>query len=164
VTAFKSYTYLDQAPVQEIDIHEGLEDTLVILQHRLGAGIAVVRNYASDLPRVQAYGSELNQVWTNLIDNALDAMAGQGELRLRTERHDDAIAVEIADTGPGIPAEHQARIFEPFFTTKPPGMGAGLGLHIAYNVVVLRHHGQLQVTTQPGATCMRVLLPFGDPR
>jgi signal transduction histidine kinase len=161
VAAVKNYAYLDQAPVQDVDIHAGLENTLVVLRHKLGAGISIARDYAPDLPRVGAYGSELNQVWTNLIDNALDAMAGQGELHLRTEQQERAVVVEIADTGPGIPAEIQPRIFEPFFTTKPPGAGTGLGLHIAYNVVVLRHHGHLQVTSQPGATRFRVQLPLG---
>ncbi|MCC7494274.1 MAG: cyclic nucleotide-binding domain-containing protein [Fimbriimonadaceae bacterium] len=164
VAAVKSYAFLDQAPVQDVDVQAGLEDTLVILRHKIGAGIVVARDYDPDLPRIVAYGSELNQVWTNVIDNALDAMAGQGELCLRTTRHDAMVVVEIADTGPGMPAAVQERIFEPFFTTKPPGAGAGLGLHIVYNVVVLRHQGQVQVASQPGATRFRVLLPRGGPR
>jgi signal transduction histidine kinase len=161
VKAVKSYTYLDQAPVQAVDVHEGLENTLIILQHKLKAGIQVRKDYAADLPRIEAFGGELNQAWTNIIDNAIDAMQGQGELGLRTERHGDRIVVAITDNGPGIPIEIQPRIFEPFFTTKPPGAGTGLGLHIAFNIIVHRHRGQIQVVSQPGATCFRVTLPIG---
>ena len=131
VKAVKAYTYLDQAPIQQMDMHEGLDNTLVILRHKLKSGITVVRNYAPDLPRIEAYASELNQVWTNLIDNAADAMKGQGRLTLRTYRRDERVVVEIADDGPGIPPEIQSRIFDLFFTTKPTGSGTGLGLHIA---------------------------------
>jgi signal transduction histidine kinase len=159
VKAVKSYTYLDQAPVQAVDVHEGLENTLVILRHKLKDGVTVRREYARDLPRIEAYGSELNQVWTNMIDNAIDAMQGRGELVVRTFPHNGHVVVEINDDGPGIPPEIQARIFEPFFTTKPPGVGAGLGLHIAYNIVAQKHGGQIQVISQPGATCFRVTLP-----
>jgi signal transduction histidine kinase len=159
VKAVKSYSYLDQAPVQEIDIHEGLENTLIILNHRLKPGIQVNRQFGMDLPRLEAYASELNQVWTNLIDNAIDAMQGQGELSLRTYARDDCVIVEVCDTGSGIPKEIQPRIFEPFFTTKPPGSGTGLGLNIVYSIVVLKHNGQIQVNSRPGDTCFQVSLP-----
>ncbi len=159
MTSVKGYAYLDQAPEQEVDVHEGLEDTLIILKHKLGTGITLRREYARGLPRIEVFGSELNQVWTNLIDNALDAMQGHGELEVRTYANRDQIVVEIRDDGPGIPIEIQQRIFEPFFTTKSVGEGTGLGLHIAYDIVVLRHHGQLNLASEPGFTCFRVTLP-----
>src|SRR5574341_669640 len=164
VKAVKAYTYLDQAPVQQVDVHEGLDNTLVILRHKLKSGITVVRDYAPDLPRIEAYASELNQVWTNLIDNAADAMKGQGRLILRTYLRDDRVVVEITDDGPGIPLEIQPRIFDLFFTTKPTGSGTGLGLHIAYNSVVHKHRGQITLTSQPGATTFQVVLPIPLPR
>ncbi len=164
VKAVKAYTYLDQAPIQQVDVHEGLDNTLVILRHKLKAGITVVRNYAPDLPRIEAYASELNQVWTNLIDNAADAMKGQGRLTLRTYRRDERVVVEVADDGPGIPPEVQPRIFDLFFTTKPTGSGTGLGLHIAYNSVVHKHRGQITLTSRPGATTFQVVLPIQLPR
>ena len=139
-------------------MHDGLENTLVILRHKIKASIRVARDYAADLPRIEAYGSELNQVWTNIIDNAVGAMQGQGELILRTYVRKNEVVVEIGDNGPGIPPEVQPRIFEPFYTTKPPGVGTGLGLHITYNIVN-RHHGQIRVTSRPGATCFQVTLP-----
>jgi signal transduction histidine kinase len=160
VKAVKSYTYLDQAPIQDVDIHEGLENTLVMLQHKIKSGVNVVRQYAHDLPRVEAFASDLNQVWTNIIDNAIDAMGGQGELVLKTYLKDDHVVVEIQDSGPGIPLEIQPRIFEPFFTTKPPGSGSGLGLNIAYDIVVNKHHGEIHLTSQPGATCFQIVLPI----
>jgi signal transduction histidine kinase len=159
VKAVKTYSYLDQAPIQEVDLHEGLENTLVILRHKLAQGTRVVREYAPDLPRIEAYASELNQVWTNIIDNAIDAMGGQGELVLRTYAKDGRVVVEISDNGPGIPPEIQSRIFEPFYTTKAPGVGTGLGLHIAYSIVAQKHQGQIRVTSRPGATCFQVTLP-----
>jgi len=159
VKAVKSYTYLDQAPIQEVDVHEGLENTLVILRHKLKSGVEVTRAYGQGLPRIEAYASELNQVWTNLIDNAVDAMQGHGELILRTYAREGRVWVEIQDSGPGIPKELQQRIFEPFFTTKPPGSGSGLGLHIAYDIVVNKHHGEIHIQSQPGATCFQVGLP-----
>jgi signal transduction histidine kinase len=159
VKAVKTYSFLDQAPIQQVDIHEGLENTLVMLKYKLKTGIEIKRDYAPDLPRIEAYGSELNQVWTNLIDNAVDAMQGQGEISLRTYARSDNVIVEIADNGPGIPPEVQQRIFEPFFTTKGPGTGTGLGLHIVYNIVVDKHHGQITVRSQPGETCFQVTLP-----
>jgi signal transduction histidine kinase len=160
VRAVKTYSYLDQAPIQEVDIRESLENTLVILRSKTKAGISITRDYADNVPRVEAYGSELNQVWTNIIDNAIDAMQGQGELILRTTyTRDGYVAIEIIDNGPGIPPEVQPRIFDPFLTTKGPGVGTGLGLHIAYNIVVHKHHGQIQVASKPGETCFRVVLP-----
>jgi signal transduction histidine kinase len=161
VKAVKTYSYLDQAPIQEVDVEESLENTLVILRPKIKQGISIVRDYADDVPRIEAYGSELNQVWTNIIDNAIDAMRGQGELVLRTyAKDDDVIVVEITDNGPGIPPEIQPRIFEPFFTMKAPGVGTGLGLHIAYNIVVHKHHGQIQVASKPGETRFRVTSPI----
>ena len=159
VAAMKSYTYLDQAPLLEVDIHEGLENTLVIMQHKLKKGVTIKREYSTDLPRIEAYASELNQVWTNIIDNAIDAMNGRGELSLRTYAEDDHVVVEIADNGPGIPREIQARIYEPFFTTKPPGKGTGLGLHISHDIVANRHRGLLLVESKPGETRFKVILP-----
>jgi predicted CoA-binding protein len=145
--------------VQPVDLHEGLENTLIVLNHKLKDGIQVVRDYAPGLPIIQAYGSELNQVWTNIIDNAAGAMNGKGELEICTRREGEWIVVEITDTGPGIPAEIQPRIFDPFFTTKPPGKGTGLGLNITYNIVVYRHAGDIQVFSRPGHTTFQVRLP-----
>jgi len=159
VKAVKSYSYLDQGPVQLVDIHEGIESTLVILRYKLKYGVNVVRDYAPDLPRVEAYASVLNQVWTNLIDNAIDAMDGKGELRIRTFAQGTDVVVEIADNGPGIPAEIRDRIFDAFFTTKAVGAGTGLGLYITYNAVVHQHHGQITVESAPEGTTFRVTLP-----
>jgi signal transduction histidine kinase len=167
VKAVKSYSYLDQAPVQLVDVHEGLENTLVILRHKLKGGVTVVKDYAPGLPRIEAYASELNQVWTNLIDNAIDAMGGHGEIRIRTYREEkptdgdtrEDIVVEISDNGPGIPPELRERIFDAFFTTKEPGKGTGLGLHITYNIVVNQHHGEIKAESKPGQTTFRVTLP-----
>jgi signal transduction histidine kinase len=160
VKAVKTYSYLDQAPIQDVDVVESLENTLVLLRPRITTGVKVTRDYAEDVPRIEAYGSELNQVWTNLIDNAIDAIAGQGELTLRAFTAENVVTVEVIDDGPGIPPEIQPRIFEPFYTTKAPGLGTGLGLHIAYNIVVHKHRGQLQVASKPGETCLRVVLPI----
>ena len=163
VGAVKSYAYLDQAPVQRIDVRKGLDDTLVILRHKLKAGIEVTRDYQADLPEIEAWGSELNQVWTNLIDNAADAMDGRGAISIRAEATDgNQVRVTICDSGPGIPPEVVAKMFEPFFTTKPPGVGSGLGLHISHNVVV-RHGGRIDVETRPGSTCFVVSLPVSLP-
>jgi len=159
VRAMKSYTYLDQAPLLEVDVHEGLENTLVIMQHKLKQGVTVKREYSSNLPRIEAYASELNQVWTNIIDNAIDAMNGKGEITLRTHEENDQVIVEIIDNGSGIPKEIQSRILEPFFTTKPPGQGTGLGLHISHDIVVNRHHGRLLVESKPGETKFKIILP-----
>ncbi len=160
VKALKSYTYLDQAPVQSVDIHEGLNDTLVMLRSKLKAGVQVRREYAQDLPRIEAFGSELNQVWTNIIDNAVSAMDGQGEIVVRTYRQDAWVIVEIKDTGPGIPQNIQAKIFDPFFTTKPPGKGTGLGLSISHTIIVQKHKGKIAVYSRPGKTCFEVKLPL----
>lgn len=159
VSAVKSYVYMDQAPLQEIDVHEGLENTLVILHHKL-KNIEVVREYDRTLPAISAYGSELNQVWTNLLGNAIDALEGQGKIWLRTWRENDHVIVEVADNGPGIPEEIQSRIFEPFFTTKGVGKGSGLGLDIARRIIVMYHKGDLQVSSRPGATRFTVRLPI----
>jgi signal transduction histidine kinase len=160
VHAVKSYTYLDQAPLLEVDVHEGLESTLVIMQHKLKKGVTVRREYASELPRIQAYASEINQVWTNIIDNAVDAMKGKGEIKIKTYEEDQHVIVEITNTGPGIPQEIQSRIFEPFFTTKAPGHGTGLGLHISHDIIANRHRGQLKVESKAGETTFRAELPI----
>lgn len=162
VKAVKEYSYLDQAPLQEVNIHDGLENTLTILRNKWKQGITINRNYARDLPKIEAYASELNQVWTNIIDNAIDAMQGQGELTLCTYGEPDNLCVEICDNGPGIPPEVMPRLFDAFFTTKPVGMGTGLGLHISYNIIVLKHHGRLTVESKPGYTCFKIALPFSQ--
>ncbi|MGI2904976.1 ATP-binding protein [Tolypothrix sp. VBCCA 56010] len=159
VQAVKDYSYMDQAPLQEIDIHEGLESTITILNHKLKQGVVVKREYDCHTPRISAYGSELNQVWTNLIDNAIDAMNGQGEIQIRTVCENDFLLVEIADNGPGIPPEIQSHIFEPFFTTKGVGQGTGLGLHTVYRVVVGQHLGDIRLFSQPGKTKFQIRLP-----
>ncbi len=161
VKAVKAYSYLDQAPIQEVDVHEGLENTLIILRSKL-AGIQIVRDYAPDLPHIEAYGSELNQVWTNILDNAAYVLEGHGSIRLHTFTDDGQVCIEIQDSGPGIPPDVQQRIFEPFFTTKPPGIGTGLGLHIAYSIVN-NHYGRIRVTSEPGSTCFEVSLPVRLP-
>jgi signal transduction histidine kinase len=158
VKALKTYVYLDQAPVQDVDVHEGLENTLVILRHKLKQGVNVRREFDSDLPRIPAYGSELNQVWTNLIDNAIDAMDGHGELIIRTRWKSPWVIVDFQDSGPGIPPEIQPKLFSPFFTTKPLGKGTGLGLSISYNII-RKHKGEITVTSRPGETCFEVCLP-----
>ena len=160
VKAVKTYSYLDQAPIQEVDVIASLENTLVLLRPKITADICITRDYADDVPRIEAYGSELNQVWTNIIDNAIEAIEGRGELTLSAYTTDGAVTVDVIDDGPGIPHEIQPRIFEPFFTTKAPGVGTGLGLHIAYNIVVNKHRGQIQVASKPGETRLRVVLPI----
>jgi signal transduction histidine kinase len=163
VRAVKEYSYMDQAPKQEIDVHDGLENTLIMLCYKLKHGVTVVRDCDRTLPRFCAYGGELNQVWTNLIDNAIDAVRGQGELRVRTAHDGDNVLVEIADTGNGIPADVQPRIFEPFFTTKDVGIGTGLGLDVVWRIVVNRHHGSVRVESVPGDTRFEVRLPLELP-
>lgn len=160
VKAIKGYSYMDQAPLQEIDLHDGIENTLLILNHCLKKGVIVNREYDRTLPRICAYASELNQVWTNLIDNAIDAMDGKGDLTIRTYRENSCLVVEIADTGMGIPPAIQTRIFEPFFTTKGVGQGTGLGLEIAYRIIVKRHKGDIHFESKPGNTRFRVSLPI----
>lgn len=160
VKALKGYSFLDQAPVQNVDVHEGIDNTLIILGSKLKQGVVVRRDYAPDLPMIEAYGSELNQVWTNLIDNAVDAMNGKGELVIRSKRMEKGIGVEVEDTGPGIPEKIKSRIFDAFFTTKPPGKGTGLGLNVTYNIVVHRHRGSIEADSAPGRTTFRVWLPL----
>ena len=165
VTAVKGYSYLDQAPRQRVDVRVGLEQTLVILRHRLHEGrVTVEKHLADDLPEIEVYGSELNQVWTNLVDNAIDAMDGGGTLTLRAERDPDGsgVRVSVCDSGPGIPPEVRARLFEPFYTTKPPGKGTGLGLHISHNVVA-RHGGRIDVDSSAEGTCFHIVLPVDAP-
>jgi len=160
VRAIKEYTYMDQGPDQQVDIHQGLEGTLLLLRHRLKHGIAVKLDFDRSLPAICARGSELNQVWTNLIDNAVDAMQGAGELRIRTARELDRLLVEIGDNGPGIPPEIRDRIFEPFFTTKGVGQGTGLGLETASRIV-REHGGDITVESAPGDTRFQIRLPLG---
>ena len=159
IKAIKEYSYMDQAPVQEVDIEHGLETTLTIMHHKLKRGITIARDYAPNLPKVMANGSELNQVWTNLIDNAADAMKGTGTLTVRTTRENDFVLVEIADNGPGIPAEVKSRIFDPFFTTKGVGEGTGLGLDIV-NRIVKNARGQVNVISSPGDTRFQIRIPI----
>lgn len=159
IKAIKEYSYMDQALVQEVDVIKGLENTLTIMNHKLKRGIAVVREYAPDLPKVMVNGSELNQVWTNLIDNAADAMKDGGTLRIRVARENEFVLVEIADTGPGIPPEVKSRIFDPFFTTKPVGQGTGLGLDFVYRIVT-GMHGNVSVNSVPGDTRFEVRIPI----
>jgi len=160
VSAIKDYTHMDRAAVAEVDLHEGLDSTLTILGYRLKKGsITVERHYDRTLPRVTAHGSELNQVWTNLIVNSLDAIDGQGTITITTRRSTaGGVAVEIADDGPGIPPEQQSRVFEPFFTTKGVGEGSGLGLDIVRRIVA-GHRGDITLRSQPGATVFTVTLP-----
>ena len=160
VGAVRSYSYLDQTPRQTVDVHEGLENTLVLLAHKLRAKhVDIVRDLDPQLPGIEASGSELNQVWTNLIDNAVDALDDGGRITLRTSRQGERLCIEIGDDGPGIPAELQKRIFDAFFTTKPVGEGTGLGLDIAQRIVV-RHHGELRLHSEPGDTRFQVMLPL----
>jgi signal transduction histidine kinase len=141
-------------------VHELLDSTLLMLSGKIGKGVTVVRDYDRTLPEIPAYASELNQVWTNLIDNAVSAMDGTGTLTVRTAKDRDRVLVEFRDTGPGVPPEIRQRIFEPFFTTKPVGQGTGLGLDISWRIVVNKHHGDLQVESVPGDTRFRVWLPL----
>jgi signal transduction histidine kinase len=161
VQAIKAYTYMDRAALQEIDVHEGIEATLTILHHKLKhTHIAVERDYAPDLPHVCVYGSELNQVWTNLLDNAIDALGETGTIRIATAPWEETgVEVTISDDGPGIPEDAQRQVFEPFFTTKAIGSGTGLGLDTARRIVRERHTGQLGLRSQPGETTFTVRLP-----
>jgi signal transduction histidine kinase len=163
VRAVKEYSYMDQTPQQEVDIHTALENTLIMLRHRLKHGVEVVRDYDRTLPPVGAHGSELNQVWTNLISNAIDAMNGTGKLRIRTAREDKFAVVEVIDNGSGIPPELQPRIFEPFFTTKPVGEGTGLGLDTVRRIVT-SHHGTVDFESRPGETRFTVRIPLTTPK
>jgi signal transduction histidine kinase len=159
VRAIKEYSYMDQMPQQDIDVHDGIENTLVMLGGRLKRGIKVNREYDRSVPKIPAYGSELNQVWTNLIDNASDALGGKGEIWIRTACEFSRVLVEIRDDGPGIPSEIKNRIFDPFFTTKPVGQGTGLGLDTVYRIV-RKHNGEIAVDSKPGDTRFQVRLPF----
>jgi signal transduction histidine kinase len=160
VGAAKQYSQLDRAPHQIIDVHVLLDATLVMLQAKIPVGIRTVKDYDRTLPSIPAYAAELNQVWTNLIDNAVAAMGETGTLTLRTARENDRLIVEVSDTGPGIAPEVRPRIFEPFFTTKPVGEGTGLGLDISYRIVVNKHHGEIRVQSTPGNTSFQVVLPI----
>jgi signal transduction histidine kinase len=146
--------------VQSVDVREGLENTLIILHSKLKQGVTVVKEYADDLPAIDAYASELNQVWTNLIDNAIDAMDGEGTLVIRAWEEKPWLVVEIEDNGEGISEEHLSKVFDPFFTTKGPGEGTGLGLNISRNLVVQKHQGEITVASRPGRTCFTVRLPL----
>ena len=161
VAAAKRYSNMDRAPHERVDIHLGLKSTLVMLGSKL-EGIKVVKDFDHSLPKVPVYAAELNQVWTNLIDNAVQAMEGHGTLTLRTSMDGDRVRVEVGDTGPGVPEKLRQRIFEPFFTTKPVGQGTGLGLDISYRIVVGRHGGDLAVESQPGDTRFIVRLPLTE--
>ncbi len=163
VDAAKQYSQLDRAPFRNADVHELLDSTLMMLSAKIGPQIKVVKDYDRTLPKIPAYPAELNQVWTNLIDNAvsaIDSAGGEGTLTVRTALDHDRLLVEFRDTGVGIPAEHRGRIFDPFFTTKPVGEGTGLGLDISWRIVVNKHHGTIQVESEPGDTRFQVLLPL----
>lgn len=162
VQAMKSYSHLDQGVQQLVDIHEGLEDTLRLFDFKLKQGIEIRRNYARNLPKILAYGSELNQVWTNLIDNAIDAIADKGTIEIATTDNGDRLQIQITDSGSGIPNEVQSRIFEPFFTTKPVGKGSGLGLETVRRIVENRHRGTLTFESTPGKTRFTVCLPISS--
>ncbi|MEV4412656.1 ATP-binding protein [Catellatospora sp. NPDC049609] len=163
VSAAKQYSQLDRAPYQEVDVNDLVKATLAMFSGKLGRGVTVVKELDRTLPKIPAYAAELNQVWTNLIDNALGAMGETGTLTVRTGRENDSVFVEVGDTGPGIDPAIRPRIFEPFFTTKPVGEGTGLGLDISYRIVVNKHHGDIRVESSPGDTRFRVLLPVEPP-
>lgn len=160
VGAIKSYSQMDRASVQDVDVTDGLESSLLMLGYKLRDSVTVVRDYSADLPRIQAYPGELNQVWTNLIDNAIDAMAGAGTLRLSTGADGNEVVIEVGDTGPGMPPQVAARAFEAFYTTKDVGKGTGLGLDIAQRIVVERHGGTITIDSRPGETVLRVRIPY----
>jgi len=163
VQSAKQYSQLDRAPFQVVDVHELLDATLLRLSAKIGKGVTVVKDYDRTLPKISAYASELNQVWTNIIDNAISAMARTGTLTVRTARDEDWLLVVIGDTGPGVPDEIKSRIFEPFFTTKPVGEGTGLGLDISWRIVVTKHHGDLRLRSGPGDTRFEIRLPLTAP-
>lgn len=164
VGAAKQYSQMDRSPHQSIDVHDGLNSTLIMLSRKIGDQVRVVKDYDSSLPKVSAYAAELNQVWTNLIDNAVDAMHRSGTLTLHTARDGEQLLVEIGDTGPGVPDDMHQQIFEPFFTTKPVGEGTGLGLDVSWRIVVNRHGGSMRVISEPGDTRFQVRLPLTEPR
>jgi signal transduction histidine kinase len=161
VGAIKTYTHMDKAASREVDVHAGLNSTLIMLGHKLKKGnVEVVRDYEKNLPRVCGHAGELNQVWTNLLDNAIDAVEGHGRITVRTASENGRVLVEVADDGPGIPKDVKDRIFEPFYTTKDVGKGTGLGLDISYRVVVEDHKGDIRVLSEPGDTRFQVRLPI----
>ena len=164
VAAIKSYSQMDRASMQQVDVTDGIDSALVMLGHKRRPGIAVVHDYSASLPRIQAYPGELNQVWTNLIDNALDAMNGAGTLKLAARVEEEHIVVEVGDTGPGMPSQVASRAFDAFYTTKDAGKGTGLGLDIARRTVVERHGGLITIDSQPGNTVLRVRLPIRPPK
>ena len=161
--ALRGYSYRDRAPQQDVDVRRGLDDTLTMLEHKRPAGVRVVRDYADDVPVITGFGGQLNQVWTNLIDNAIDAVGESGVITVRVRSGDGGVTVEVVDDGPGIPAELQGRVFDPFVTTKDPGRGTGLGLNISHQIVTEVHHGRLAVRSRPGATAFTVNLPARPP-
>jgi signal transduction histidine kinase len=163
VTAAKQYSQMDRAAHQWIDVHSGLDSTLVMLTHKIGDGIKVVKDYDRSLPQIPAHPAELNQVWTNLIDNAVQAMKGVGTLTIRTYEEKERLVVSIGDSGPGVPDDLKKRVFEPFFTTKPVGEGTGLGLDISFRIVVNRHGGDITLSSKPGDTRFMVRLPLTEP-
>ncbi len=163
VGAARQYSQMDRGPFQVVDLHDLLDSTLVMLSGKIGKGVTVVKDYDRGLPMIPVYAAELNQVWTNLIDNAVQAMAGEGTLTIRTSRYQEQAQVEICDTGPGIAEDIRGRVFEPFFTTKPVGEGTGLGLDISWRIIVNRHHGDLSVQSVPGDTRFRVRIPLVPP-
>ena len=163
VAAVKSYSQMDRASMQHINVTDGIESTLLMLGYKLRDGITVVRDYSADVPRIQAYPGELNQVWTNLIDNAIDAMAGAGTLRLSTRADGNNVVIEVGDTGPGMPPQVAARAFEAFYTTKDVGKGTGLGLDVARRIVVERHGGTITIDSRPGKTVLKVRIPVRPP-
>jgi signal transduction histidine kinase len=160
VQSMKSYTYLDRGAQQIVDVHEGLEDTLRLFSYKIKQGIEICRFYDRDIPQILVYGSELNQVWTNLIDNAIDAISEKGTIEIHTSRSGDFAQIQIIDSGAGIPEEIQSRIFEPFFTTKPVGKGSGLGLDAVRRIIENRHHGTISCESKPGKTCFMICLPL----
>ncbi|MDQ3806795.1 MAG: ATP-binding protein, partial [Thermoproteota archaeon] len=163
ISAVKSYSYMDQAPLQDVDVHNGLESTLTMLHHKLKeADVIIIREYDPNLPHINAIGNELNQVWTNLIDNAIDGIGKHGTITIRTKNEANSqILVEVIDNGSrGIPKEVQSRIFEPFFTTKEPGKGTGLGLSISHRIITQTHKGDISFYSRPGETCFQIRLPI----
>jgi signal transduction histidine kinase len=163
VHSMKSYSHLDQGALQTVDVHQGLEDTIRLFSYKLKHGVEIKRNYDRNLPQIAAYGSELNQVWTNLIDNAIDAMDEKGVLEIATTHFGDRIQVKITDSGAGISPEIQSRIFEPFYTTKSVGKGSGLGLDVVRRIVENRHYGTISLESNPGKTSFTVCLPVAAP-
>ncbi|HSJ44606.1 MAG TPA: HAMP domain-containing sensor histidine kinase [Euzebyales bacterium] len=161
--ALRGYSYLDQAPQQDVDVRRGLDDTLTILAHKLPDGVTVIRDYAPQLPTIHAYGGQLNQVWTNLIDNAIDAVVGRGAVIVRAAPDGDGVCVQVEDDGPGIHDELRGQVFDPFVTTKPPGQGTGLGLSISHQIVTEAHGGRMTVHSRPGRTVFDVRLPAAPP-